>query len=144
MKRILLFLLIGTSCVQADTIDHYMSIASNIPQMEIKADPQSQAWARSARNILALTTESIYESLALANESATKHGNPIYCMPQGTTFNGTMLNDLIQQTYRDMSTPQQEKDKLTVSQVALIGIAKQYPCKQPMQQMVATANPFKP
>ena len=55
--------------VHADTMGNYMSIAGNIPLMEIKADPQAQAWARSARNILILTSESIIESLNLANES---------------------------------------------------------------------------
>ncbi len=49
MRRfIFLFLMVSVS-TYADTIDHFINIANNIPQMEMKADPQSQAWARSAR-----------------------------------------------------------------------------------------------
>jgi hypothetical protein len=116
--------------VYADTIDHYINIANNIPQMEMKADPQAQAWARSARNILILTSESIGESLTLANESATRLGSPFYCLPPGTTLNGKMLNDLIQQTYQEISSQQSDKNKMTVSQVALLGLGKRYPCQQ--------------
>ena len=49
--------------VHADTIKNYINIANNIPQMEIKADPQAQAWARSARQILNVTCESIQETI---------------------------------------------------------------------------------
>ena len=122
----------------ADTIDHYMGIVNNIPQMEIKADPQSQAWARSARNIIALTNESIAESLALSNESASQHGAPLFCLPPGVDLNSTTLNDLIQKTYQEISSQQSDKDKLTVSQVALMGITQMYPCKQ--QAMVSATN----
>ena len=42
--------------------------------MEIKADEQSQAWARSARHVLNITNESIAETLIALNEQATKQG----------------------------------------------------------------------
>lgn len=120
-----------SSLVQADTIDHYMRIVHTVPKMAMRADPRSQAWARSARNILILTSESIGESLTLANETATRQGSPLFCLPPGVRLNGVMLNELIQQTYRDISSRQSDKDKMTVSQVALIGVTKVYPCVQP-------------
>ena len=114
----------------ADTIEHYMNIAHNIPQMEMKADPQAQAWAKSARNVLILTSESIAESLTLANISATEIGQPIFCLPQNVKLDAAMLNQLIQQTYNDISSQQSDKNSMTVSQVALLGIKKQYPCTE--------------
>ena len=126
---IFLFLLISAS-TYADTIDHFMNIANNIPQMEMKADPQSQAWARSARTVLVLTSESIAETLMLAHDTAKQLGSPLFCLPIGVQLSAASLSDLIQQTYRDISSLQSDKDKMTVSQVALLGIKKQYPCQQ--------------
>lgn len=116
--------------VHADTIEHYMNIVNNIPQMEMKADQQSQAWARSARTVLILASESIAETLMLSNESARQLGNPLFCMPPGVQLDAATLNDLIQQTYRDISSQQSDKNKMTVSQVALLGLSKKYPCQQ--------------
>ncbi len=130
-----IFLLISTHGF-ADTIDHFMNIANNIPQMEMKADPQAQSWARSARTVLILTSESIAETLQIANETAKQQGSPLFCPPSTVQLNGTVVNDLIQQTYRDISSQQSDKDKMTVSQVALLGLKKQYPC----QQQTASAN----
>lgn len=117
----------------ADTIDHYINIATNIPKMEMKADSESQAWARSARNILILTSESVAESLMLANESATRLGSPLFCVPQQVTITGEMMNDLIQQTYRDISSQASDKNSMTVSQVALLGMSQKYPCAKEHQ-----------
>lgn len=130
-----LFLMISAS-TYADTIDHFMNIANNIPQMEIKADPQSQAWAHSARTVLILTSESIAETLTLSNETARQAGAPLFCLPPSVQLNATILNDLIQQTYREISSQQSDKNTMTVSQVALLGLRKQYPC----QQQAAVAN----
>lgn len=139
MKRFILFLftIAGFNCF-ADTMDHYMNIANQIPQMEMKADPQSQAWARSARTVLQLTCDSIVETLILANDTAKAHGSPLFCLPAGTQISALLLNDLIQQTYKQNPSQQSEKDKMTVSQVALMGLSKQYPCNAPPTQ----ANPF--
>lgn len=113
----------------ADTIDHYMNIANNIPKMEMKADQQSQAWARSARNILILTSESIVESLLLANQAAGEHGAPLFCPPQGAKLDAESINNLIQKTYQESSSQFSDKNRMTVSQVALLGLKKQYPCE---------------
>ena len=55
MHFVLLGLFFICGGLQADTINNYIDIANNIPQMEIKADPQAQAWARSAHHILTIT-----------------------------------------------------------------------------------------
>ncbi len=142
IRKMMVLVMMGISLHgHADTIDHYMNIANNIPQMEMKADPQAQAWARSARNILILTSESIAESLTLANETSTRGGSPLYCLPPSASLNGKMLNDLIQQTYREISSQQSDKDKMTVSQVALLGLSKQYPCQQHAPQNTQGVNP---
>lgn len=122
-----LFFILNTA--YADTIDNYMKIANNIPQMEMKADAQAQAWARSARHVLTITCESIAETLIQANDTASLQGSPLFCLPKGTQINSVNLNELIQQTYKELSSQQSDKDKMTVSQVALIGIAKKYSCQ---------------
>ncbi len=127
-KLIPVTLLTITSMSYADTIGRYMNIANNIPKMEMKADKQAHTWARSARTILSLTSESIAETLMLANQAAGEHGAPLFCMPAGISLNALMLNELIQQTYREISSQESDKNNMTVSQVALIGVARKYPC----------------
>ena len=128
MRRILYLFFVCTIPTHADTIEHFMNIANNIPQMEMKADQQSQVWARSARTVLVLTSESIAETLMLANDTAKQRGSPLFCPPPNVQISATMLNDLIQQTYREISSQQSDKNKMSVSQVALLGLSKQYPC----------------
>jgi len=140
MRRIFFIALMISANVYADTIDHYMNIVNNIPQMEMKADPQSQAWARSARNILALTSESIIESLVLANDSATQAGKPLFCLPPSTQLSPDDVNNLIQQTYREISSQESDKNKMTVSQVALMGISKKYACHPQQSPAVEQFN----
>lgn len=115
---------------QADTIDNYINISNNIPQMEMKADQQSQAWARSARNVLIITSESIAETLMQSNELAKSQGKPLFCLPANVNLDATTLNTLIIQTYKDIPSQQSDKDKMTVSQVAWLGVTKSYPCQQ--------------
>lgn len=124
-------LLIGLSAwlsSHADTMDHYMGIVNNIPKMEIKADGQAQIWAKSARNVVLLTCESVAESLVIANASASQQGHPLFCLPATVSLDSDMLHTLVQQTYNDLSTMGTDKAKLTVSEVALIGLRKNYPC----------------
>lgn len=123
------FALLITSCVNyADTIGRYMNIANNIPKMEMKADKQAHTWARSARTILSLTSESIAETLMLTNQSAGEHGTPLFCLPAGVSLNALMLNEMIQQTYREISSQESDKNNMSVSQVALISVTQKYPC----------------
>lgn len=138
MRFLLISLILICGNVHADTINNYMSIANNIPQMEIKADPQAQAWARSARHVLTITCESIAETLTQANDAAKSQGKPIFCLPQGVQLNSITMNALIQQTYKEISSQRSDKDTMTVSQVALLGISKQYPCQQgPAEKQMA-------
>jgi hypothetical protein len=130
MRLFFLCFVLVAGYLHADTINNYMSIANNISPMEIKADPQAQAWARSARHVLTITGESIAETLIQANEVATNQGRPIFCLPQGVQLNSITMNELIQQTYKNISSQQSDKDTMTVSQVALLGVSKQYPCQQ--------------
>jgi hypothetical protein len=124
-----LFFFSYSFCLQADTMDHYMNISNNIAQMEMKADPQAQAWARAARNILIITNESIAETLIQANELAKSQGRPLFCLPPGIDLNATTLSGLILQTYREISSQQSDKDKMTISQVAWLGVTKNYLCQ---------------
>lgn len=128
MRALLLGLLFITHMVQADTIEHFMNIANKIPQMEIKANPEAQNWARSAHIVLAVTCEGIAETMIQANESAAKQGHPLFCLPPGITLNALLLQDLIQKTYQEISSQQSDKNAMTVSQVAWMGVHKQYPC----------------
>lgn len=129
MRLLLITLSFLYNSVYADTIDHYMNIANNIPQMEIKADAQAQAWARSAHHVLTITCESIAETMTQANETAKGVGKPIFCLPQGVQLSAMGLNDLIQQTYKEMPNQSNDKDKMTVSQIAWLAVIKHYPCQ---------------
>ncbi|MDP1604317.1 MAG: phosphatase [Legionella sp.] len=124
--------------VHADTMNHYMNISNQIPQMEMKADPQAQAWARSARSIMVITNESIAETLTQANELAKAQGKPLFCLPLNTTLNAMTMGGIILQAYRDNSSQQSDKDRMTVSQMAWAGVTKAYPC----QPQVAQTNSF--
>jgi len=129
-KGIIMRILFFCHCIHADTIKNYMNIADNIPQMEVKADPQAQAWARSARHVLTITCESIAETMIQANEIAKNHGTPMFCLPPSVQLNAPTLCGLIQQTYKEISSQQSDKDAMTVSQIAWLGASKQYPCQQ--------------
>lgn len=127
------FLAFLLSCWQVaftDTMDHYMNIVNNIPKMEIQADGQAQVWAKSARNVLLLTCESVAESMLIANAAAEKQGTRLFCLPAGVTLNGYVLRNIVQQTYNDLSTPEHVKAKMTVSEIALLGLTQNYPCSQ--------------
>lgn len=130
MRVLIIGLISLCGSIHADTINNYMNIANNIPQMEIKADPQAQAWARSAHHVLTITCESIAETMIQANDTAKSQGKPIFCLPQGVQLNSITLNGLIQQTYKEISSQQSDKDKMTVSQIAWLGVSKKYPCQQ--------------
>jgi hypothetical protein len=128
-RRILsLSCLIVANISHADTIGRYINIANNIPKMEMKADRQAHIWARSARTVLSLTSESIAETLMLANASAAERGAPLFCLPAEVSLNALMLNELIQETYREISSQSSDKNNLTVSNVAWIGVTHKYPC----------------
>ncbi|MDP3560540.1 MAG: phosphatase [Legionellaceae bacterium] len=124
---VFLLLVVGQSF--ADTMGNYMKIADNIPKMEVTADPQAQAWARSARNVLYITNEEIAETMTQANILATKeNGKPLYCLPAGVTLNALTLKDLIAQTFKTLASQKVGQENLSVSEVAWIAVRQQYPC----------------
>lgn len=139
---ILSTLLFYTSFAAADTMDNYMSISNNIPQMELKADAQSQAWARSARTVLTMTGETIAETLIQANEIAKNQGKPLFCLPANTALDGNLMNNIIVQTYKEISSQQSDKDRMTVSQVAWLGVTKNYPCQAQQNRVMNLNNMF--
>ncbi|MCA0403019.1 MAG: phosphatase [Proteobacteria bacterium] len=147
MRLILLMLaIIPAASSYADTMEHYMNIYNNIPQMEMKADQEAQAWARSARNVLTINDESIAETLLQANEIAKNQGKPLFCLPKDVNLNATILSGIIQQTYQTISSQQSDKAKMTVSQVALLGVTKNYPCQkeESFAQQMQHGEAFKP
>jgi hypothetical protein len=129
MHFLFFFLIMLCPILHADTIKNYIQIADNIPQMEMKADPQAQAWARSARHVLIITCESIAETMTQANELAKSQGKPLFCLPPNTQLNAFTLCELLQQTYKEISSQQSDKDSMTVSQVAWLAANKHYPCQ---------------
>ncbi len=133
---ILLFIAASLSA-HADTIENYINIYNGIPKMEMKADPQSQAWARSARNVLSITSETIAETLLQANDLAKNQGKPLFCLPIGVQLNAPTMNDLIVQAYRSNPSQQGDKDKMTVSQIAWLAVTQSYPCQS------GPSSPFK-
>lgn len=124
---IILSLLFSTSTF-ADTVAGYMSIAENLPRMEIKADGESQAWSRSARNVLLLTSETVWEGLKAANQTATQQGKPLFCIPQDRNLSAEEMFDLINETYKQSSLSEQDKNQMSVAQLAFNGLQKRYSC----------------
>jgi len=130
--KLLMFLLnLCSTIVAADSIAHFIGISQNIPRMEMKADANSQAWARSARNILLLTGESIWESLQAANQHAEKLGRPLFCIPEQQTITAEAMYDLIEKTYASMKLSAAEQNNISVGQIALSGLQQSYPCAMP-------------
>lgn len=130
-RTLFLFLLLLCGFSQADTMGHYMSIINGLPQMELKADSQSQAWARSARSIIALTCDGIADTLVLANELTKKSGQqPLFCLTKPRQLTPETLDQMIQETYRNLQQAKEEKDKLTVSEVAFLAVQQKFPCSK--------------
>lgn len=128
MRFLLSCILLWPLMSMADTIDHYMNIANQIPQMELKADQQAQVWARSARHVLTITNETIAETLLQANELAKQQGQALFCLPQGTQLDAKMVQELIEKTYKSIPSQERDKDKMTISQIAWLGIIQNFPC----------------
>ncbi|HBB53685.1 MAG TPA: phosphatase [Legionellales bacterium] len=128
-KLLIWLILFHSSAIFADSIAHFMGIAQNIPRMEMKADSSSQAWARSARNILLLTGESIWESLKIANQNSAQLGNPLFCVPAEQNMTAEKMYDLIQGSYQKLNLSVEDQNQMTVAQVALRGLEDLYPCQ---------------
>lgn len=123
----LLSTLFASTCF-ADTVAGYMSIAENLPRMEMKADAESQAWSRSARNVLLLTCETVWDGLKAANQTASQQGKPLFCPPANKNLSAEEMLDMINDTYREMSLSDSEKSQMSIAQLAFLGLQKKYKC----------------
>ena len=119
-------LLSSLKIVYADTIGKYAQIAKSIPEMSLKADPQSHAWARSARSILAITDETIAETINVMNQLATKHGTPLLCITQEKPLNAQVVHTVLAQLIQKL-TPAQAAQSISESLLQQLQIS--YPCK---------------
>ena len=132
MKKLpyaLIFTLFGTAC-WSDRIGNYHQISQSIPKMEMKADPQSQAWARSARHVLTITNESIAETLIAMNNQAANQGHPFFCLPKNKPLNAELMRQLIEAS-KEAHTG---ANNTTVSQVALTAVMQKFPCQSKRTQ----------
>lgn len=109
----------------ADTIVKYAGISKNIMQMALKADPKSQAWVRSARSILAVTDETVAQTVTAMNVLAQQSGTPLLCPPVSTKIDGPAIHKLLQDKVAHLDSG----DRRTISEVVIEGLKKRYPCK---------------
>lgn len=126
-KMILLLFILCPTITLADTLAKYAAIAKNIPTMEMKADQQSQAWARSARSVLAVTDEAIAQSIVAMNKIAEKNGGPLICVPPETTLDRDIVHNILAKRIQAM---QPDDANLTISQVVIGELSDQYPCNR--------------
>lgn len=126
-KCIICLLLLWHASLFADTLGKYASIAKNIPSMELKADAQSQAWARSARSVLAVTDEAIAQSVVAMNSLGLKNGTPLICSPPDTQIDTSMIHNILS---KYISTMAAEDANKSISEVVVTILTNQYPCHQ--------------
>ena len=131
MKKMFFLIVFFTFCkANADSIASYINISKQIPQMELKADAQSQTWAHSARTIITLTCDSILDSLTLANQEAKKQGVCLFDLPRGEVLNAEKLDEMIQDIHAHTNMQNEKLDQWSVSKVALLALQKHYPCEE--------------
>ena len=111
-----------------DTVQNYMQISANIPAMELKPNPKAQAWARSARDILLSTDETIVETVLAMNRLASEKGTPFFCLPENVELNPKAMDLLIQETYKARMKASNKVQAMPVSEVAVFGLLERYPC----------------
>jgi hypothetical protein len=132
LKSIIFTLMVaGSVTTQADTLGKYASIAKSIPTMQLKADPKSQAWARSARSILAVTDEAIAESIDAMNTISKNNGRPLICMPESKPIDSTMVHTLLAELISKMAPDEASKN---ISAVVVSKLNTSFPCNQLARQ----------
>ena len=120
-----LVLLVISFGTYADTIGKYAKIAKSIPQMSLKADPQSQAWMRSAKSILAITDETVAQTIMAMNQLAKSQGRPLICLPDGKVIDGDTVHGILASKIQgdvDENAPD------TISNIVTQELVKTYPC----------------
>ncbi len=126
---ILLVLSLGT---YADTIGKYAKIAKSIPEMSLKADPQAQAWMRSAKSILAITDETVAQTIMAMNQLAKRQGRPLICLPDTKVIDGATVHDILASKIQgdvDENAPD------TISNIVTQELLKTYPCNGARKQL---------
>ncbi len=136
-----LFVFVLTALVNqvswSDTIANYQRISQSVPKMEIKANEQSQAWARSARHVLNITNESIAETLIAINEEAMKRGRPFFCLQKNQRLDAQRLGQLIEDASKNLNR-KSPSSLATVSQIAFEAVLKNYPCQTDSQNALTS------
>lgn len=126
-QRIVFFmgLLLTIVSSHADTIGKYAKIANSIPQMSLKADPESQAWMRSAKSVLAITDETVAQTVIAMNELAKNQGRPLICPPVDKAIDGETIHRILAEAIKGAPS---ENENTTISVVVANSLAKEYPC----------------
>jgi hypothetical protein len=111
----------------ADTLASYMDIEKQIPQMQLKADLKSHAWARSARKIIVMHDDAVTESINEMNLLAKAKGEEIFCMPSGEKVTAEQIHSLIL-AYSN-KVPAEEQKSISVAKVAILALKERYACR---------------
>lgn len=110
----------------ADTIGRYAEIIKSIPEATLKADPKSQAWAHSARTILAVAEESITETIVSMHTLTTQKNMPLFCLPQGQNITSDLIHKVLEQSATNLSKNEAQKN---LSEVVIEKLTTNYPCR---------------
>lgn len=125
IKLFCLFLLVISYGTYADTIGKYAKIAKSIPEMSLKADPKAQAWMRSAQSVLAITDETVAQTIMAMNNVAKAQGHPLICLAESQTIDGSMVHNILAEKIKgdvDENAPE------TISSIVTEELIKTYPC----------------
>lgn len=136
--RLLLALCLLPCCLLADTLGKYAGIAKSIPQARLKADPQSQAWARSARSILDVTEETIAQTIQSMQALALQQQQAIFCLPQGQSLDTAKVHQVLEQLIANIN---ETEAKQTISEAVIAKLAADYSCSKTKFKQSANSSP---
>ncbi len=122
----------------ADSISKYAKVAKSIPEMSLKASPQAQAWMRSAKSILAITDETVAQTIVAMNNEAKKQGHPIICPKENVEINGTVIHELLLNVIKGGVG---DNDSESISSIAIRVLMTAYPCEKSGPNRLAQAWP---
>ena len=70
-----------------------------------------------------------YASIFLRSVGAAAGlGVPLFCLPSGQLLDATKMSIIIGNTYQSISSQQSDKNSMTISQIAWLGVQREYPC----------------
>ena len=114
-----------TISANADTIGRYAQIVKSIPQATLKADPKSQAWAHSARTILAVAEESITETIVAIQKLSDKTKKPLFCLKDDTKITTELIHKILEQKVEGLIKAEENN---SLSEVVIDNIMLTFPC----------------